>query len=132
MYSMIRQILAFEEKEIWFKKGLATPFRKNFFKPAKKTYFATYYYFAGDQYLLVDGILKMKFDHPSSKFFLDNPSVIYPNGTKEWYYDNKLHRNNDLPAIEYANGDKEWWFLGERHPETIRKRMLNSITNFWS
>ena len=50
MYSMIRQREEyFKEKEIWFKKGLATPFRKNFFKPAKKTYFATYYYFAGDQ-----------------------------------------------------------------------------------
>lgn len=117
MYSMIRQREEyFKEKEIWFKKGLATPFRKNFFKPAKKTYFCNFYYFAGDQYLLVDGILKIKFDQfPPSKFFLDNPSVIYPNGTKEWYYDNKLHRNNDLPAIEYSNGDKEWWFLGERH-----------------
>ena len=42
--------------------------------------------------------------------------IIYPNGSKGWYLNNKLHRE-DGPAIEYANGDKVWYLNGERHRE---------------
>ena len=34
---------------------------------------------------------------------------------KEWYVNDKLHRENDLPAIVHANGDKEWFVHGLRH-----------------
>jgi len=40
--------------------------------------------------------------------------VIHPNGFKEWWLDNKLHRL-DGPAIEWANGHKEWYKNGELH-----------------
>ena len=33
-------------------------------------------------------------------------------GTKKWYKDDKLHRD-DGPAIEYANGYKEYWLNGD-------------------
>ena len=32
-------------------------------------------------------------------------------GTKEWYRNDKLHRE-DGPAIEYVDGTKEWWLNG--------------------
>lgn len=37
-------------------------------------------------------------------------------GTKHWYLDGKLHRE-DGPAIEYASGTKEWFLNGQRHRE---------------
>ena len=39
----------------------------------------------------------------------------YPNGTKEWWLNGKLHRE-DGPAIEYANGNKEWCLNGQASP----------------
>jgi len=41
---------------------------------------------------------------------------VWPNGAKEWYLNDKLHRE-DGPAIERANGDKEWWLNGVLHRE---------------
>jgi len=35
-------------------------------------------------------------------------------GTKRWYLNGKLHRENG-PAIEYVNGTKEWYLNGKRH-----------------
>jgi hypothetical protein len=34
---------------------------------------------------------------------------------KEWWVNNKKHREADLPAIEYVDGYKEWWVNGQRH-----------------
>ena len=36
----------------------------------------------------------------------------YPNGTKRWYKEGNLHRE-DGPAIEYSFGTKEWWLEGK-------------------
>jgi hypothetical protein len=36
------------------------------------------------------------------------------NGTKYWFYQGKLHRE-DGPAVECFNGDKEWCFQGNWH-----------------
>ena len=36
-------------------------------------------------------------------------------GSKRWYVNGLLHRDNDLPAIEYLNGDKYWFVNGKRH-----------------
>jgi len=44
----------------------------------------------------------------------NGPAIIKANGTKEWYYYGKLHCL-DGPAIEYADGTKEWWINGKRH-----------------
>ena len=41
---------------------------------------------------------------------------ILDNGTKEWYLNGELHRE-DGPAIEYRSGSKEWYLNGERHRE---------------
>ncbi len=38
--------------------------------------------------------------------------VEYSDGSKEWYKDGKLHRE-DGPACEYTNGIKEYWINGE-------------------
>jgi hypothetical protein len=39
---------------------------------------------------------------------------IDKSGTKRWYIDDELHRENG-PAIEYANGSKCWYLNGKRH-----------------
>lgn len=38
----------------------------------------------------------------------------FAGGTKSWYINNKLHRE-DGPALEYKNGTKEWYVNGLRH-----------------
>ena len=40
----------------------------------------------------------------------------YSNGTKKWWLNGKLHRE-DGPAIEYTNGYKSWYLNGKRHRE---------------
>ena len=48
---------------------------------------------------------------------MNKPEVmVYPNGTKRWYLNGKLHRE-DGPAIEDANGDKWWYRNGKLHRE---------------
>ena len=46
---------------------------------------------------------------------IDGPAVEWTDGTKEWYLDDKLHRT-DGHAIEWPDGSKEWWFDGEPVP----------------
>ena len=43
-----------------------------------------------------------------------NGLVIYSNGDKYWYKNDKLHRENG-PAVESPNGDKAWWINGKCH-----------------
>ena len=38
----------------------------------------------------------------------DGPAVEYADGTKEWYKDDELHRLEG-PAVEFTNGNKEWY-----------------------
>ena len=42
--------------------------------------------------------------------------IIDTNGTKFWYQDGKLHRE-DGPAIEFANGTRFWFLDGKLHRE---------------
>ena len=39
---------------------------------------------------------------------------IYSTGTKKWYKNNQLHRE-DGPAIEMSSGDKYWYVNGKLH-----------------
>jgi hypothetical protein len=39
-----------------------------------------------------------------------------PYGTKEWFLNGKLHRE-DGPAYEGSDGSKSWWLNGKRHRE---------------
>jgi hypothetical protein len=41
--------------------------------------------------------------------------VINANGTKKWYQNDLLHRDNDQPAVIYANGAKEWYKNGKEY-----------------
>jgi len=41
---------------------------------------------------------------------------VYDDGTKEWYLNGKLHRE-DGPAIEGVDGSKEWFLNGKPHRE---------------
>ena len=36
-------------------------------------------------------------------------------GTKMWWLNNKLHREEDLPAIEFFSGAKHWCLDGKLH-----------------
>ena len=42
--------------------------------------------------------------------------VVNKDGSKEWYINNQLHRENGH-AAEWANGAKEWFINGKRHLE---------------
>lgn len=44
----------------------------------------------------------------------DSPAIIYQNGTKIWYKNGYIHRDNG-PAIICSDGRKEWWKNGLRH-----------------
>jgi hypothetical protein len=41
---------------------------------------------------------------------------IDADGTKRWYINGNLHRE-DGPAIEYVDGNKSWWLNGKLHRE---------------
>jgi hypothetical protein len=41
---------------------------------------------------------------------------VHPNGSKYWYLNGKLHRE-DGPAKEWASGTKKWYLNGEMHRE---------------
>lgn len=125
-------------KEIWLKnkvahRGLKPAFintlNRNFYFYEGKIGFINYYensvVFKVFESLRGTHCVSFNLDGTKTLFFLNGnnhkyfhcfkePSIIYPNGTKEWYIEDKLHRKDD-PAVEYANGDKEWWYYGKRH-----------------
>jgi hypothetical protein len=41
---------------------------------------------------------------------------VYPDGSKYWYLNGKLHCE-DGPAIYRADGSKSWWLNGKLHRE---------------
>ena len=46
----------------------------------------------------------------------EKPECININGTKRWYLNCKLHRE-DGPAVEYTDGYKAWYQDGKSHRE---------------
>ena len=54
----------------------------------------------------------------------DGPAVEYFDGSKEWFLNGVLHRENG-PAVEYANGYKEWYINGLEHTEKEFNRIIN-------
>lgn len=44
----------------------------------------------------------------------DEPAIIYPHGTLEWYLNGKSHRENK-PSIIYPDGTEEWHLNGQPH-----------------
>ena len=49
---------------------------------------------------------------------------VYENGTKEWYLNGKLHRE-DGPAIEYPSGNKLWWLNHVKYTEEEFNRKMS-------
>jgi hypothetical protein len=43
----------------------------------------------------------------------DGPAIELANGDKGWYKNGKLHRENS-PAVEFADGTKSWWLNGKQ------------------
>ena len=46
----------------------------------------------------------------------DGPAVEWPTGSKDWYLNGNLHRE-DGPAVEEPDGTKYWYFNNEYHRE---------------
>ena len=44
----------------------------------------------------------------------DLPAIEWPGGTKVWYLNNELHRD-DKPAVEWSDGTKEWYQNDKLH-----------------
>jgi len=69
--------------------------------------------------------------------FDDEPALDWDGGTKYWYKDDKIHRDNNLPAIIYSDGDCEYyknderyWFINneeEYDVEEIKEKFKNNI-----
>ena len=45
----------------------------------------------------------------------DLVAVICKTGKQIWYQNGQIHRDNDLPAVIYANGSKLWYQNGQAH-----------------
>jgi hypothetical protein len=45
---------------------------------------------------------------------IDGPAVIYPDGQREWYFNDKWHCTNG-PAVNYPNGIEIWIINGQWH-----------------
>ena len=56
----------------------------------------------------------------------DGPAVEHTNGYKVWYLNSKIHRE-DGPAVEHANGDKEWWLNDKHYSEPDFYRQLHKL-----
>ena len=54
----------------------------------------------------------------------------WPNGTKAWYKNGHLHRE-DGPAVEWGNGDKAWYKEGRFHREDGPAREFSNGTKHW-
>ena len=69
-------------------------------------------YINGVKCVVEDGTKKW---YKDGKLHRENgPAIEYTSGRKEWYKNGKLHRENK-PAIEHANGDKYWYNDGNMH-----------------
>ena len=56
---------------------------------------------------------------------------IYPGGTKRWWLNNKLHRE-DGPAVEHFDGVKYWHLNGNNiHPEVLVDLWLEREVFCW-
>jgi len=60
----------------------------------------------------------------------DGPAVEYWGGTKEWYLNDQRHRE-DGPAVEYWDGHKEWYLNDQRHREDGPAVEYSDGTKHW-
>jgi antitoxin component YwqK of YwqJK toxin-antitoxin module len=62
--------------------------------------------------------------------FIEYTVKVYPNGTKYWYLNGKLHRE-DGPAAEWSDGTKWWYLNGELHREDGPAIEWSNGTKYW-
>lgn len=55
---------------------------------------------------------------------------VYEDGTKKWYLNGKIHRE-DGPAVEWASGDKKWYINGKLHREDGPAFEGSDGTKYW-
>ena len=60
----------------------------------------------------------------------DGLAIEYVSGSKYWYINGKLHRE-DGPAIEYVSGAKHWYLNGEPHREDGPARIWANGDKVW-
>ena len=59
-----------------------------------------------------------------------NGLIVYKDGTKRWYKDDKIHRE-DGPAVKFADGTKEWFKDGKQHRADGPSAELPDGTKSW-
>lgn len=64
-------------------------------------------------HILDDGTIEYKNLKGQFHSIDDFPARIESDGSKYWYKNNKLHRDNSLPAV-IEHGYKQYWENGER------------------
>ena len=107
------QVIASKDKDIWYH---LYQYHDRFKELAKTPALINLY-----QNLFVEYIINKNGTKYTKLFGLfhsinDQPAKVWNNGTKEWYKEGKLHRE-DGPAVEYSNGNKYWYLHGKRHRE---------------
>jgi hypothetical protein len=45
----------------------------------------------------------------------DGPAIVWKDGSSFWYVEGKRHRGGGLPAVDKYNGDREWYVEGKLH-----------------
>ena len=55
----------------------------------------------------------------------DGPAIEFASGTKYWYKEGKYHRL-DGPAVEYSDGTKEWWIEDNFYGSEELSNLINS------
>ncbi len=88
------------------------------------------------EYIMIEYKVQV-YDNGTKEWYLngklhreDGPAREFPDGTKEWYLNGKLHRE-DGPACEYTNGVKFWYLNGERHQEDGPAIEYSNGDKFW-
>ncbi len=69
----------------------------------------------GDKKYYLDGRLNSWSYIDESGNLIELPAIERANGDKEYFINNKRHRDNGLPAIECANGNKYYYVDDKRH-----------------
>jgi len=62
----------------------------------------------------------------------NKPAVIRSDGSQEWWFNGKLHRDDqDQPAIIKIDELQEWWLNGELHRDHNKPAVIRSGFCLW-
>ena len=62
----------------------------------------------------------------------DGPAIEYADGHKEWYQNDQLHRE-DGPAIECSNGNEKWYYQDKEIKCSSQEEFIRllKLKSFW-